>query len=85
RIRVLSNEAEELATALGPSARSGDAVFQKALHKVELVRSYLERIEPLSKAPLPSQMPSTQEEEIEQDSGGGMLNRLGRLFRGDDE
>jgi len=83
RIRDLANEAEELATALGPSARSGDAVFQKALHKVELVRAYLERIKPLTEVS-PGAGPSLAAPSPDDEDEVGVMNRLGRLLRRDD-
>ncbi|MEZ4264810.1 MAG: hypothetical protein R3F39_00410 [Myxococcota bacterium] len=76
RVRELGKDADALAAALGPPARSGDPAFQTALKKVELVRAYLERITPLMHGHLPpddDDPPPTT-----------MLGRLGRfLGRGD--
>lgn len=76
RVRELAKDADALASALGPPARSGDPTFQSALKKVELVRAYLERITPLLEGRSPAgdeAAPPT-----------GMLGRLNRLFgRGD--
>ena len=75
RVEALSEEATELALSLGPPARSGDADFQTALRKVELVQSYLERIAPLMVAtpPAPPEPEAT-----------GMLDRLSGMFKRDD-
>lgn len=78
RVDALATEAQELAVSLGPPARSGDMDFRAALRKVELVQSYLERIEPL--------MAGLQPPVIEpQGQGGRVLGRLSGLFKRDDE
>ena len=45
RVKALNIDADALTEALGPAARSGDERFGAALRKVELVRSYLVRIQ----------------------------------------
>ncbi|MCB9729086.1 MAG: hypothetical protein H6746_11480 [Deltaproteobacteria bacterium] len=79
RVRELGKDADALAAALGPPARSGDPAFQSALKKVELVRAYLERIVPLLEGRLPPEEPPPPP------PPQGMLGRLGRLLgRGED-
>ena len=76
RVRELGEEAAELALALGPPARSGDADFRAALKKVHFVQSYLERIGPLMSGDLPvEEVPEPQ----------GVLDRLSGMFKRDDE
>jgi hypothetical protein len=78
RVRELGKDADALAAALGPPARSGDPTFQSALKKVELVRAYLERIRPLLDGRLPPDDDTPA-------PAPGMLSRLGRLWgRGGD-
>lgn len=77
RVRELGKDADALASALGPPARSGDPTFQSALKKVELVRAYLERITPLMEGRLPP-------DDDDNAPPIGMLGRLNRfLGRGD--
>ena len=77
RIGDLSKEAGSLADALGPPARSGDERFKDALNRVELVQSYLGRVAPLLDGPPP--------EPMELEPSPGVLGRLGKLLRRDDE
>jgi hypothetical protein len=47
RIDAIAREANELHSALGPSARSGDKDFLAAQRRIEKVLEYLDRIRPL--------------------------------------
>jgi|GEM_PF-1475670 len=72
RVDALDRDAAELASALGPSARSGDKDFSGALRRVEMVQAYLERIRPLLDGEGP---PGPSEPDPEPPRGG-----LRRLF-----
>ena len=75
RIEALQARAEDYATALGPAARSGDRDFQSALKRVQRVQSYLERIVPMLNV---HEVESLEPRE-------GVLQRLGRLWRRDED
>lgn len=47
RLEALGVQTVEIVAALGPSARSGDHDFERALKKVQVVESYLKRVLPL--------------------------------------
>lgn len=55
RLAALEQEASELASALGPAARSGDSDFASALNRVQRVQSYLTRLAPLADGAAPIQ------------------------------
>ncbi len=76
RLEALTAEAQALAQALGPSARSGDREFAAALTKVERVQGYLDRVRPLAQV-----SPEPQDPEEEPLDESGMLGKLGRLWR----
>ncbi len=84
RVATLEREADGLAVALGPSARSGDRDFRVALQRVQLVQSYLGRIKPLLEAspePAPTTPDVPVDEPPEPSPSPGVFGRLGRLLK----
>lgn len=63
RVDALEQVAYELASALGPSARSGDRAFSAALHKVEMVQAYLERVRAVAEGGRPVEAPAASDDE----------------------
>jgi hypothetical protein len=85
RVTYLGDRASSLAAALGPPARSGDDEFRAALNKVDFVLSYIERIQPLLET---VDVKDVEDGEILEDvpfadEDRGVMNKLGRLFKGD--
>jgi hypothetical protein len=85
RVTYLGDRASSLAAALGPPARSGDDDFRAALNKVDFVLSYIERIQPLLET---VDVKDVEDGEILEDvpfadEDRGVMNKLGRLFKGD--
>ncbi|MCB9736187.1 MAG: hypothetical protein H6745_26670 [Deltaproteobacteria bacterium] len=79
RVDALEQLAHELASALGPSARSGDRAFAAALHKVEMVQAYLERVRSVAEGNRPLAAPDAPEDDGKR--GGSGLRGLFRRKR----